>query len=252
MRDGSDEQATRAIASLPIGEESEFRWRLRELQWQLPLSIQGPLLRLLGRRYNPYSEWHRENQAIFVHIPRTAGTSFALAAGPPKQHVPLSRYAVCDPTAFSDYFKFCFVRNPWDRALSAYSIMNAAKADKRWPDGRLWSRKYLSDYPTFEGFVLALQDRTVRAPIMAYPQFRPQLDWLTLPRSTKVEIDFVGRFETLTEDYSIVARRLGLYEPLPTGNASEHQPYREAYSTKMRAIVADLYAADIDAFDYSF
>ena len=87
---------------------------------------------------------------------------------------------------------------------------------------------------------------------MAYSHFRPQLDWLTLPRSTKAYVDFVGRFETLAEDFSIVAKRLGLREPLPTGNASEHQPYRDAYSKRMRAIVADLYAADIDAFDYSF
>ncbi|MEO8453816.1 MAG: sulfotransferase family 2 domain-containing protein [Sphingomicrobium sp.] len=187
-----------------------------------------------------------------MHIPRTAGTSFALAAGPPKQHVPISRYAAWDRAAFCDYFKFCFVRNPWDRLLSAYSIMRAAKADTRWPNGRLWSRKHLSNYPNFESFVLALQDATVRRPIMAYSHFRPQLDWLTLPRSTKVCVDLVGRFETLEEDFSIIANRLGLREPLPIRNASEHQPYRDAYSRMMRTIVADLYAADIDAFDYSF
>ena len=137
-------------------------------------------------------------------------------------------------------------------SFPAFSIMSAAKADAHWPNGRLWSRKHLREYPNFENFVLALQDTTVRRPIMAYPHFRPQLDWLTLPRSTKAYVDFAGRFETLAEDFSIVAKRLGLREPLPTGNASEHQPYRDAYSKRMRAIVADLYAADIDAFDYSF
>ena len=251
MRDGASPQSG-AMASLSIGEQSPIRTRLRELQWQLPLSVQGPLLRFLGRRYDPYSEWHRRNLSIFVHIPRTAGTSFTLAAGAPKQHVPLSRYAAAHPAAFRDYFKFCFVRNPWDRLLSAFSIMNEAKADTQWPGGQLWSLKNLRDYPDLETFVLALEDAKVRRSIMAYSHFRPQLDWLTLPRSSTICVDFLGRFESLGKDFAVVAKRLGIAVPLPMKNASRHRLYRDAYSRKMRGIVEDLYGNDIRALNYRF
>jgi hypothetical protein len=233
-------------------EDSKLRTQLRELQWQLPLSLQSVLLRFLGPRYDPYSEWHRQKRAIFAHIPRTAGTSFALAAGTPKQHVPMSRYAARDPAAFGDYFKFCFVRNPWDRLLSAFSIMNEAKTETNWPSGTAWARKHLRDYPDFESFVLALRDPRARRSIMAYSHFRPQLDWLTLPRSSKIHADFVGRFERLEDDFSVVTKRPGLEGPLPVRNASAHRLYREVYSRDMRRIVEALYAADIAAFDYAF
>ena len=240
-----------AGAQQPVGDQSRIRQRLRKLQWQLPLWVQRPLLQVLGRRYNPYCEWHRRNRAIFVHIPRTAGTSFARAAGAPKQHVPMSRYAAADHAAFRDYFKFCFVRNPWDRLLSAFAIMNEAKTATHWPGGMLWSREHLRDYPDFERFVLALDDAKVRRSIMAYDHFRPQLDWLTLPSST-ISAVFVGRFESLEDDFAFIAKRLGIAAPLPMENASKHRPYPEVYSQKMRGIVENLYGGDIRAFAYSF
>jgi hypothetical protein len=238
--------------SSAVAEDTEFRQRLRELQWRLPLPVQSILLRLLGGQYDPYSAWNREKRAIFVHVPRTAGTSLARVAATSRRHIPIARYAASDRAAFRDYFKFAFVRNPWDRLLSAFSIMNEAKTDPKWHRGRLWSLSHLRDFNDFETFVLALEAPKVRRSIMAYWHFRPQLDWLRLPRSSDVCMNFVGHFETLDEDFPRVAKRLDVQEPLPVLNSSDHPPYHDAYSSKMRRIVEELYGADIRAFDYSF
>jgi hypothetical protein len=229
-----------------------MRMHLRELQWQLPLRLQSVLLRIVGGRYDPYADWHRCHRAIFVHVPRTAGTSTAMALGAPKPHVPISRYAAFDRAAFAQYYKFAFVRNPWDRLLSAFSDLCAAANRPAWPEGMFWSRAHLSRFANFETFVLALSYPKSRRTIFAHHHFRPQLDWLTLPHSNKGAMDFLGRFESLDEDFATVIHKLGIDETLPVANNSHHSPYREAYSRKMQGIVGDLYEADIRAFGYRF
>ena len=69
-----------------------------------------------------------------------------------------------------------------------------------------------------------------------------------MPGSTRVELDFVGRFETLAEDFRALARRFSLEANLPVTNASCHRPYEREYTPAMRDIAADLYRADIEAF----
>ncbi len=235
-----------------VADAAPARKHLRELQWQLPLQLQAVLLKIIGGRYNPYAEWHLRHRAIFVHVPRTGGTSMSLALGAPKPHVPISRYAAFDRSAFLDFYKFAFVRNPWDRLLSAFSDLRDAANRPAWGEGMLWSRAHLSRFANFENFVVALDNPKLRRTILSHHHFRPQLDWLTLPRSNQCEMDFLGRFETVGEDFATVARKLAIDETLPMMNHSSHTPYREAYSRKMQGIVGDIYEADIRAFGYRF
>jgi hypothetical protein len=227
---------------------SNFWGRLRELQWLLPLSVQKRLLRTVAVQYNPYSEWNYRDASIFIHVPRSAGTSIAFAIGAPKPHIPVSRYAAFDASLYNQFFKFAFVRNPWDRLLSSYSHICAAENDPEWKT----HTAVLSRFKDFESFVLALEDPKLRRRILGFTHFRPQVDWLTLPRSKQIAVDFVGRFENLDLDYVIVADRLGISSPLPNVNASKHVPYRDAYSRRMRDIVAEMYSDDVNLLGYRF
>ena len=87
---------------------------------------------------------------------------------------------------------------------------------------------------------------------MSHGHFRPQLDWLSLPGSGRVAVDFAGCFESLSSDFATVARRLSIDEALPVSNRSTHPPYRDAYTPAMRDLAADLYRPDIDRFGYEF
>lgn len=181
------------------GSHANIRHSLRELQWILPLSIQKALFRAVARGYNPYTDWNKRFQAIFIHVPRTAGTSIASATKASKPHIPISRFIAFEPKLHNRLFKFAFVRNPWDRLLSSFSHMRAKAAnDPEW----LATHATLAQFPDFESFVMALEHQGFRRRILSFIHFRRQIDWLTLPYSKKIEVDFVGRFETLVEDYA--------------------------------------------------
>jgi hypothetical protein len=79
---------------------------------------------------------------------------------------------------------------------------------------------------------------------------RPQIDYLRAPGR---EVDFVGRTETFAVDLEEVERRLG-GEParVPHRNKSPHGSYRDYYSDAARDKVTEVYAADLEAFGYTF
>ena len=75
---------------------------------------------------------------IFIHIPKCAGVSVSkalfgnLAGG----HSRVVDYQlVFNSNEYSNYFKFTFVRNPWDRLVSAFFFLKKGgfnDADKKW------------------------------------------------------------------------------------------------------------------------
>ena len=72
----------------------------------------------------PYRKHFDRNKCIFIHIPKAAGTSVLAALGKKSEkgrdHVSWQTYKKADSKKFNNYFKFSFVRNPYDRAFSAY------------------------------------------------------------------------------------------------------------------------------------
>jgi hypothetical protein len=61
-------------------------------------------------------------KCIFVAVPKTGSTSIrAILGSPPKPHLNIWQIAgLVDERKFDTYYKFGFVRNPWDRAVSRY------------------------------------------------------------------------------------------------------------------------------------
>lgn len=218
----------------------------------VPQSIKRALLPTFFPGRSPFGEENDRHQAIFIHVPKTAGSSVHRAFGTTtSRHAPFSRYAAYDPVRTARCFKFCFVRNPWDRLLSAFSYLRYCKANPASQDWR-WSHKHLSPYRKFEDFVRALTNPVVRFVVMSYPHFIPQYFWITVPGNPGLQMDLVGRFETLDADFSSIAERLGLDASLHQLRVSRHGPYQELYSPEMRDIVGRLYARDISMFGYHF
>lgn len=248
---------SQSIAPTAAGERRVLRFaglrqHLRNLEGELPLEIQRPLWRLLRSGHSPYTQRDHDTRSIFIHVPKNAGTSIGRVLGVPRCHIPISRYAVFDRHAYKSYFKFAFVRNPWDRLLSAYACLLGC-ADRDFPfRDTIWARKHLAQFPDFEAFVLSLSDSRTSHRITNYIHFRPQIGWVTLPGSDRVELDFVGRYESLADDFRVIAERLSIDPTLPVTNRSERGSYKDAYTDRMRDIVANLYRADIEAFDYDF
>jgi hypothetical protein len=65
-------------------------------------------------------------------------------------------------------------------------------------------------------------------------------------------VDFVGRFEALERDFATVCRRIGIDPSLPHINRSTHRDFRDYYTPRTKAMVAEAYSADIERFGYEF
>lgn len=222
-----------------------------------------------------------KHKCIFVHIPKVAGQSvehFFLnkldldwdtekdqlylmnntdpAKGTEKlAHLAASEYVGCGHISqqkFDEYFKFSFVRNPWARLVSEYRYRNYFR------------------YKSFKDFVLnkmpspGFDDK--------YRHVMPQYDMLY--ENGRCLVDFVGRFETLQQDFDKVCEHLGFDESkLPYVNSSEKKSrifrrkvknliyrngesrkkhYAEYYDDETLATVSEYYKNDIEVFEYSF
>lgn len=201
---------------------------------------------LKGRAiYQPCFDRHR---ALFIHVPKSAGRSVVrgLFDVQSVEHAPADWYQQLDPDKFERYFKFTVVRNPWDRAVSAYSYLcqggSAASAEDR-----LWSQ-FVKGFGSFDDFVCQwMTEENIRRNAL----FTPQLLYLK-DIFGQMSMDFVGRFENLEEDFHAIASRLKIDAALPHLNQSRARSYQNSYSAESRAIVERVYAQDIAQFGYSF
>ena len=72
--------------------------------------------------YNPFDEKMIEKEILFIHIPKSGGTSIASALiGKPSGHPYLYQYYLSNKEYTKKFYKFCVVRNPYDRLVSAYA-----------------------------------------------------------------------------------------------------------------------------------
>lgn len=201
---------------------------------------------LRGRAiYQPCFDKH---QALFIHVPKSAGRSIVRGLFDVKsvEHAPAQWYQRLDREKFDRYFKFTFVRNPWDRAVSAYTYLEKGGSAASEED-RHWSR-FVASFDSFDDFVC----RWMTADnIMRNALFTPQTLFLQ-DEYGQVAMDFVGRFESLTGDFNSVAKRLGVESTLPHINQSRERPYQDFYSDRSKEIITRLYADDITNFHYSF
>ncbi len=191
------------------------------------------------------------HHCLFVHIPKCAGVAVtkSLFGERTSDHATILDYMLAfSEREFEDLFKFTFVRNPWDRLVSAYLFLKQGGVHE---SDRLWSEKHLSSFDDFEHFVTGwLKKKNVEKSL----HFRPQVRFLCRPRCLHPLVDFVGYFENLPNDFAAVAERLGIERRLETVNrtANKGDDYRQYYSGTTEKIVREVYRDDIQAFGYDF
>lgn len=201
---------------------------------------------LKGRaQYQPCFDSH---QALFIHVPKSAGRSIVRGLFDVKsvEHAPAEWYQQLDPDKFDRYFKFTFVRNPWDRAVSAYTYLSRGGSAASEEDA-LWS-PFVNGFESFDAFVCQWMSPDN---IMRNALFTPQVVFLK-DMFGQLSMDFVGRFENLERDFRQVAQRLQVNGELPHLNQSRSQAYQGFYTEQSRDMVAELYSEDIEAFGYQF
>ena len=137
------------------------------------------------------------------------------------------------PENFASFFKFAFVRNPFDRFVSYASFITreVGHFDR---DPHKVMRYFLANPP------------------WNHILFRPQHEFVT-DEQGELLTDFIGRVETMQQSYDEIAARVGIpTAKLDVVNSSRRSDYRQYYDQELIDGVAKLYARDLEFFGYQF
>jgi hypothetical protein len=144
------------------------------------------------------------------------------------------------PEIFEGFYKFAFVRNPWDHLVSIYHFMLS--------DPEIPRHAEVKALTGFDAFVQWAIDQAAPFPKGIT---KLQSEMLT-DRDGNLLVDFVGYYEALHQDFARVCQYVGIDAPLPHLNRSQHRDYRSCYNGHTRALVEEHFRPDIDLFGYTF
>ena len=206
-----------------------------------------------------------DHDFLFVHIPKTGGTSIRQALAPfaqdPKafwQNRMLGRLGINFNLVFGNYqsycfrkhadiqtvqkrmpasvldsmLKFSFVRNPWDLLVSNYSYILNRPKHKRHRRVRKLSFSEFIPFAAAKG--IGFQKRMLS------------------DSQGQMQVDQIGKFENLQSDFADITSRLMVIAPLPHLNQVRRADYRDFYDPRTRDQVAMIYREDIETFEYEF
>lgn len=180
---------------------------------------------------------------IFIHINKTAGTSIGNAIGLPIKHhrTATEVIAAIGKDKWNTAYKFTLVRNPWDKVVSHYEYRRKRNktevASRNIPFSEWVKKTYGQDKDPF-------YYNNPRA-------FQPQVEWLKDDEG-KISIDFIGKFESINEDFDQIKKAIGIEAELPHLNPTKRAGYQSYYDDETREIVAHWFREDIKVFGYRF
>ncbi|TWH76307.1 sulfotransferase family protein [Azomonas agilis] len=210
----------------------------------LPVVEQRATKKALFDKNQTLPEAFIEKNCIFIHIPKCAGKSLSLSLFNDTEmgqgHLPLNWYLQLFPEFSESAFKFSIVRDPLDRAYSAYCYLLKSTIPLDQP-----MKKMLEGFRSFDHFIdyWLYPDNIVRQ-----IHFTPQYQFLTNTLG-KINIDFIGRYETLDQDFKKICKTLNICVPLKYVNKSVKTgiyPISNSTREKIRTV----YQRDYELFSY--
>ena len=213
-----------------------------------------------------------KHRFIFVHLGRTAGRSLTAALAPycgtddvvtpagqgtGRNHADFERHftaqeirAKIGSEVFDSYFKFAIERNPWDKIVSrywAYAGVTRKPAYKRVPE-------WVTGKPlTFKQW---FELRIWQARLLTFGHYRFPRHYGAYMEDGKPLVDFIGRYENLTEHLRVISDRIGVPVVLEQQRGTERHkkrvPYTELFDARMNGIVEDWFRQDLDFLGYRF
>ncbi len=208
-----------------------------------------------------------EYKFIFIHVAKCAGcsirnTEWMRSKGLEKEctgHQTIKCYEKKFSHLFDEYFKFAFVRNPWDRIVSAYEDS---------PDT-------MKEIPRFEKFVDILYkhkslfhekksigwSNEIRIPDIPKTLIHFWPAHLCLKNNKgELKIDFIGKFENLQKDFDKISESIGVpsselphhNERKTKGRGRRSSFYKDLYNDTAINQVAEIYKDDIELFKYEY
>jgi hypothetical protein len=158
------------------------------------------------------------------------------------------------------YYKFCFVRNPYTRLLSAYLDKIENTGEEVWirhrenyfeACGIKPTTEELKQEITFKEFVTNISNHTIKE---MDPHWRPQY-YQTL--QDHINYDYIGKFENIDSDLpkvlsKIFGRKYKKYiTEITKHKTNANSKVKEYYTDEITDIVYEKYKKDFEYFGYS-
>ena len=130
---------------------------------------------------------------------------------------------------WDEYFKFGFVRNPWDREVSNYFFNSGVLSPPEDTSFKEWL------------------NISLRKDGIIHDHNKLQCDYLT-------DVDYIARFENFEEEVKYIFNKIGvpISQPLIHINKTEYNPYWEYYDDDDIMKVYEWYRKDIEMYNYEF
>ena len=161
-----------------------------------------------------------------------------------------------DIANYPHHWKFCVVRNPWDRLVSCYrSKIKSADNLKTNPHFKQGVHRGFVRFGTFEAGMPF--DAFVRAAVKiddarTDPHLKSQYAFLS-DDSGALLVDYIGKFERLNDAFEHICDRLGVTDfELPHLKKADRREYHAYYTPELVDLVGARYQRDVELFGYSF
>lgn len=208
-------------------------------------------------------------KAVYIPIPKVACTSIKLALQQSEEtydedsydaYMDVHKNATINHERLSlykldDYFKFAFVRNPFDRLVSCYEdkVKKVTQHTGRYFFDtdynnilikRLFGNKFHHKMSFFE-----FAELVAKIPdVISDAHFRSQYSFLYI--KNKPIVDYTGKLENLADDWAPLTDKFNIKAP-HIKNKSERKDWKRYYtSTNITELVAERYRKDIKFFGY--
>lgn len=195
------------------------------------------------------------HKCIFFHVPKTAGNTIRVILrndmrekGLPDKfdesynslgHLSVQKgRKLIDKRTWDSYFKFAFVRNPWERLVSRYFYILQYEKDQE------KHRKVFEETSKKSSFHDWFMDND--------HILQSQYDFLKDDNS-RLSLDFIGRFEQFHTDLGVVKKYLGINAQfIPEVFKTRKKHYSLYYKPSSRKRARGYLKQDIQAFGYTF
>ncbi len=187
---------------------------------------------------------------VYLRVPKSANTSIRLSMpGGQQTRIDLARLQ----DRYASHLCFSFVRNPWARLVSIYveKLRSDNRNDRRFKEGihrgflRLGVPMRVGmPFAEFAEAVCSLSDDETEKHLKSQSHF--------LVRDGELVPRFLGRVETIAEDWRRLGELAGFRVELPHHNKTRHSPYASYYDDALRKLVGDRYREDVERFGYDF
>ena len=215
---------------------------------------------------------------IFIHIPRTGGTSIVSSLIKQKL-IPKSQYNyVVDhlrvPQGIDcDEFVFSFVRNPFDRIVSIFKWLDSGvhkkspyrktgsvKFNTTFEDWFTWryidkDHKWYDGYTKGDNFTKIYPEcLLIQCSITQYGNFGwySQFHFLKDDKTLRLKPNFIGRYENIDEDWKEISKIIKCDPILPHVNKTFKSDYRKYFTSEMRKKVEEIYFNDFSVWNYDW